>query len=237
MFVWDMYKDAVPFSENEDRFIKKYLDFLQKECPKDGAFLNQLNLSEVQFNWAPKMTQENGVLGAWSLTSPNKVFMAARPKDLETSDEATIRIRKNSIVKDWVGLHHAQWVTTDFMGVVIVHELIHKLQFQTSPILFIINRLVTLFVDHIPIIERIGIEYDARKNSETEEIMNFCQKMGDVLASIEGAIYRGDSLDIEKNEKLKALMTPFVEEDGSSYPPPYEKKYVEYGIELTKFFC
>ena len=82
MFVWDMYKDAVPFSENEDRFIKKYLDILQKECPKDGAFLNQLNLSEVQFNWAPKMTQENGVLGAWSLTSPNKVFMAARPNDL-----------------------------------------------------------------------------------------------------------------------------------------------------------
>ena len=236
MFVWDMYKDAVPFSENEDRFIKRYLEILQKECPKDGAFLNQLNLSEVQFNWAPKMTQENGIMGAWSLTSPNKVFMAPMPEDLETNSQFVHK--KLKLIKDKEGIIHAQWISTPDMATVVVHELIHKLQFHTNPIFFCVNRLVTLFVDHIPYLERIGIEYDARKNSETEELTDFYEKMSNVIDPTVMVLHYDGPLDIDKNERLKVLIEPSTDpETGKVYPAPNSRKYLEYAIELVKIFC
>lgn len=222
MFVWDLYSGAYPFTENERKFALKYLEILIRECPRDGAFLNLIKLDELEFMWAPKMTVENGIMGAWSLMSPNKIFMQAPREDVYIALD-----RYKDKLSDVKGAMTMSNFSTDAVVMTMIHELIHKFQFMTCPPLFVINRLVTLFVDKIPFLQEIGIEHDARKNSETPELKEFYKHMCTSFSTYQTAI-----TSAPKHKKLEDhyLYKCYIE--NTEIP----EKYKKYAKELMSIF-
>lgn len=181
-FLWDIYKGSYRFTEKEERITKWFLQILIEECPKTCSFLLTLNIDELEFYWAPGMTIENGIVGAWCVTSPKHVYMRA-------VDAHLCSFRKSETIKDSETDSRMQSLFSTANTVTLIHELIHMLQFKTSPILYAINRLLTLFVDRVPFLEQIGIEYDARTNSETEELIEFSKKWETCVSTYTVAIF------------------------------------------------
>ena len=188
-FLWDITKGAYQFSKKEDKIMRWLLDVLIKECPKTCSFLNVLELSKVQFYWAPYMTHENGVAGAWCITSPNRIYLIRVDDNrlLPTKGEEN-NVSRSGLIRDIKTLHVMSGVVDSHVGVTMIHELIHKLQFSVSPLAYVFNRLITLFIDRVPFLEMIGIEYDARANSETDELIDFLEQFSNSLSSYESAI-------------------------------------------------
>lgn len=171
-FLWDITKGAHEFTPKEDKIMRWFLNLLIKECPKTCSFLLTMNLDKVKFYWAPYMTFSNGIMGAWCVTSPNRIYIRA------TEQTSMMNIPDNNQTRSGYLKDVRTYCTTSSVfetnvGVTFIHEFIHKLQFHTNPVLYVLNRLITLFVDRIPFLEQLGIEYDARVNSETEELKNF----------------------------------------------------------------
>lgn len=223
-FLWDITKGAYKFSDKEDAAMRHWLNILIRECPKTCSFLLELPLDEMEFYWAPGMTVESGIMGAWCITAPKRIYLR------EVVDEAALSIRtanrcKSDIVKDPVLNMKFNNITEMNMTITLIHELIHRLQFQVAPIPYIVNRLVTLFVDHVPYLERIGIEYDARKNSETEELKQFVTAFTNCFSSYwstiilkdykNGLIYKkwngvGSDGNPIHDERIKQLVIDFT---------------------------
>ena len=226
MFVWNITKGAYKFSEKEEKIIRWYLDVLIKECPRTCSFLTQVHLDETEFYWAPYMTTTDGIMGAWCITSPKRIYMrdiaehiahAAISRKCRISEEDTVLYNKTSSLIEY-----------DMM-MTLVHELIHKLQFQCAPVPYVFNRLVTILVDHVPFLEQIGIEYDARANSDTEELEEFVVPLQNSIMSYYSAI-RMKKPDDPDNWLYKN----WAGVDG--YDPGYSDKIRQYTIEYFKFF-
>lgn len=181
-FLWDIYKGSYRFTEKEERITKWFLQILIEECPRTCSFLLTLNIDKLEFYWAPGMTIENGIVGAWCVTSPKHVYMRA-------ADDHLCSFRKSETIKDSETDSRMQSLFSTTNTVTLIHELIHMFQFKTSPILYSINRLLTLFVDRVPFLEQIGIEYDARTNSETEELFEFSKKWETCVSTYTAAIF------------------------------------------------
>lgn len=190
-FLWEITKNAYKFSDKEDVAVRYWLNILIRECPKTCSFLLELPLNEMEFYWAPGMTLESGIMGAWCITTPKRIYLR------EVWDKASLSIHavnrcKSGIIKDPVLNMKFSNVTETNMTITLIHELIHRLQFQAAPVSYIANRLVTLFVDRVPFLEQIGIEYDARKNSETEELKNFTKDFTNCFSSYWSAVMPKD---------------------------------------------
>ncbi|MBR1988414.1 MAG: hypothetical protein IKA36_05195 [Clostridia bacterium] len=182
-FIWDIYRGAYRFTEKEEKITRWFLRLLIKECPKTCSFLLLLDLDKIEFYWAPGMTIDNGIQGAWCVTSPNRIYMVALDEQLYHCG------RPSTTIKDDLTDARMQHLLMRCISVTMVHELTHMLQFKTNPFLYSINRLVTLFVDRIPFLEMIGIEYDARSNSETEEFYEFVEKLECCISTYTAAIH------------------------------------------------
>lgn len=182
-FIWDIYRGAYRFTEKEEKITRWFLRLLIKECQKTCSFLLLLDLDKIEFYWAPGMTTDNGIQGAWCVTSPNRIYMVALDEQLYHCG------RPSTTIKDELTDARMQHLLMRCVSVTMIHELTHMLQFKTNPFLYAINRLVTLFVDRIPFLEMIGIEYDARSNSETEEFYEFVEKLECCISTYTAAIH------------------------------------------------
>ena len=183
-FIWDICKGAYRFTEKEEKITRWFLKLLIRECPKTCSFLLLLDLDNIEFYWAPGMTTDNGIQGAWCITSPNRIYMVA----LENEQHYHC-IRHSITLKDYLTDARMKHLLNSCVSVTMVHELMHMLQFKTNPFLYVINRLVTLFIDRIPFLEMIGIEYNARSNSETEEFYEFAEKLERCISTYTCAVY------------------------------------------------
>lgn len=211
-FSFNMKKDAHPFSPNEHKFIVRFLEIFMKECPKYGAFLNNLDLDKIEFYWAPNCNTSNGILGAFSLTEPNRFYLGVFYND-------SVSIAKSLSCSS---------ILDESIGITIIHELTHMFQFKVSPPLFVINRLVTLVVDKIPYVNRIGIEYDARVNSETPEVIEFLNTLNNVFEPYCA------SMDTIKHIKSKGKSAEHSEQRLAMWETSdeYPERYKAYAKEL-----
>ena len=186
-FLWDITKGAEEFSETDYRLVRWWIHLLEKQCPKTCSFINQLPIDDMKFYWSPGMTFENGILGAWCVTNPNAVYLTYPPTS-GCINQRNDNVSRSGYVRDLKSANRFTHMSTEVITITLIHELIHKFQFQTSPIFYVVNRLVTLFADRIPFVERIGIEYDARVNSETEELINFVTEFDSAFSSFYSAV-------------------------------------------------
>lgn len=186
-FLWDITKGAEEFSETDYELVRWWLHLLERQCPKTCSFLNLLPIDDMKFYWSPGMTLDNGVLGAWCVTNPNAVYMAY-PLTNECIDLSVDNVSRSGYVRDLKSADKFNQLSTECITITLIHELIHKLQFQTSPIFYVFNRLITLFADRIPFVEQIGIEYDARVNSETKELKDFVYEFNSAFTSFYSAV-------------------------------------------------
>lgn len=221
LFSWQIKEGAHEFTEAEDRLIKWWLRTLVKECPRTCSFLTLFDLDALKFYWAPNLTLSNGVLGAWDMMSPDKVYMCVQPNEMMTvggmREDGSSR---SGYIKDIKLASKGLHIFDTGFTITVIHELIHKLQFTTSPALYIVNRLLTLFVDRIPFIERIGIEHDARVNSETEELKTFASDFGSAYSAYYSAV-NAKTPDDPDNYLYKC----FKGIDG--YDRSYDPRYIE----------
>ena len=171
-FFWDINKGAFAFTEKEEKVMRWLLNLLVKHCPKTCAFVNLLNLDKIKFYWAPSMTSDNGIIGAWNITTPNRIYLRF-PEYFVGPGIHDNNTSRSGCITDVNSFYRMSSILNPEFGCTLIHELIHKFQFQVHPIAYIANRLVTLFIDRIPFLEQLGMEYDARDNSETEEIEEF----------------------------------------------------------------
>ncbi len=168
MFSWSISNDAYRFSSVEDKFIRKLLDICVRACPKTCAFIHLVDMSSVEFWWAPNMVDE-GVFGAWDMLKPNKIYLSEMCKQVQT----TIVTKHSGYYTDIHTAVDMDFFMTPDMVITLIHELIHKFQFKVAPIAYVVNRLITLFCEKIPYLQKITIEYDAHTNSETTEMVEF----------------------------------------------------------------
>ena len=197
-FVWNIKKGAIPFTPKEDMVAKWFLKLLIKECPKTCSFLTILNVDTIKFFWSPVMDpHENGIMGAWCVTTPRNVYMVNLHlnRNVPMYNNKGSNVSRSGEIKDLYTCQTMMSLMDCNVGMTLVHELIHMLQFKASPIGYVFNRLVTLFVDRVPYLEQIGIEYDARVNSETDELIEFLRDLNHSITSYFSAIQSQKSTD------------------------------------------
>lgn len=185
-FIWELTKGAYPFTEKEQKITLWMLNVLLKECPRTCAFFNLLPLDQLKFYWAPGMTIENGILGSWNMPTPDRVYMADIIQENLAIPESNIS--KSGTIKDMRTCYKMDRFLQDINVMTLVHELNHMFQYRTNKVLFVVNRLVTLFIDHIPFLEKIGIEYDSRSVEKSEELTDFLESFSQCLSSYISAI-------------------------------------------------
>ena len=154
-FLWDITKGAEEFSETDYRLVRWWIHLLEKQCPKTCSFINLLPIDDMKFYWSPGMTFENGILGAWCVTNPNAVYLTY-PQTKGCINQRNDNVSRSGYVRDLKSADRFMHMSAEVITITLIHELIHKFQFQTSPIFYVVNRLVTLFADRIPFVERIG---------------------------------------------------------------------------------
>ena len=156
----------------EEATFKWLLQTLTECCGYSCSFLLELNINEIELWWAPDLNSK-GILGAWSIMHPKCIYMGVNrisvPKQLIERCEAR-HIDAETV------MHFSGLLETNLV-VAMIHELTHMFQFRTCPPLFVINYLITRLIDKIPYVNRIGVEYDARQNSEDPELEEFARKL------------------------------------------------------------
>ena len=189
VFVWQIKEGAVEFTSDEYRLMRWWLRTLIKECPRTCSFLNDFDLDNLKFFWAKNLTLSNGILGAWSLTDKDTIYLCNQPEhNVTTAGMRPDGSSRSGCIKDYRLAWKFMHMIDESITITTIHELIHKFQYKTAPVFYMINRFVTLFADRIPFIEKIGIEYDARVNSETEELHNFVTEFSGAYSAFMSAI-------------------------------------------------
>lgn len=179
MFSFSLKRGAIPFTEKEDLFTKELLKIFRDHCQTEGAFIHQVDLNKYQFFWSPYMAKhlDDGIIGCWDPCTLWKIFLL--PNAAMVISEQT----KYSIA-DEKALSSADYLLTDVIAQTLVHELNHAWQFSVSPILWIINRLVTVVVECIPFLNKITLEHDVDKHiSDNKEVAEFFQTLYECWSS------------------------------------------------------
>lgn len=146
------YLNSEKVTIKERNFILEVLKIFQEELPRYGCFLKDIDLEKMEFSWNKSFTAESGVMGCWNPFVKNNIQIIP---NLNTD-------------------YTSQYIDTIYSHIldtmpVIIHELIHKWQFQTNPILYVLNRAYTLIFNNIPYLKRFTLEYDAEVNSTSNE--------------------------------------------------------------------
>ena len=206
MFSWNIKKNARTFTYKEDVFVKTLVIGFRDHCQRYGAFLHQVDLNSVTFKWSPYMEEQletQGVLGCWDLSTPNALYLVPYSNFVPHTNVYSIGDEKTIVT--------SSHLLNPDIACTIVHELIHRWQFKTAPIRYILNRLCTLIWNHIPGLKELTIEGDAERNSTSnKEVYQFFQE---VSAAYDSYIYYQRCLcrrevyesDVTKTEEDRAL--------------------------------
>lgn len=206
IFSFQLKKDAYEFSEIETKFIKTFLGILERHIPQHCSWITTSELEDVQFFWAPAMADPtNGIMGCWDPGTPNKCFLAAQQNQFNIcrvgSKDAECKL--GYYIKDQTSFSNCvSLFTSETLPLTMLHEFYHRWQFKTIPVLYIINRLVTVFIDnplieaivrsikqfinrndpyyqsgdnnHLPWLYKLTLEYDAdRSCDQNKDLINF----------------------------------------------------------------
>ena len=185
MFSFLLKKGAIPFTKKEDSFIKELLLIFRDHCQREGAFLHQVDIQKYQFFWSVYMRDHpdgtfGGIIGCWDPGTRWKIFLLPR---------ADVEIGIPSIwgIGDERAIDAGGYLLLDCIATTAVHEINHSWQFSVNPVLWIINRLVTRFVEYIPYLKKITIEDDVDRHiSENKEVNEFFK---DLLSAWDNYVY------------------------------------------------
>ena len=77
---------------NSELINGKALEILQYmiekyKCTENGKWMNNIDTSKLEFYWCKSMTDENEVLGSWTMLFYNKIFIKALDKSILTGNE------------------------------------------------------------------------------------------------------------------------------------------------------
>ena len=166
MFSIFSLKKTYTISELDHRALGDLMRCAIKEC-KELQWLNDIPWSAVTYRFCPAMTDENNVLGAFSILHPKTVFL--QDKSFEQASES----------------RRAYWI--EILFPFIVHELRHMWQFRKHPIRFILCsipgiRALTLECDAVryeTIAEEFSTAYRAARDGEDFIARLNKQKEGD----------------------------------------------------------
>ena len=185
MFSFLLKKGAIPFTKKEDSFIKELLLIFRDHCQREGAFLHQVDIQRYQFLWSPYMREHQdgtfgGIIGCWDPGTRWKIFLMPRSElNVERSNPLSLG--------DERAIDAGGYLLLDCIATTAVHEINHSWQFSVNPVLWIINRLVTQFVEYIPYLKKITIEDDVDRHiSENKEVNQF---FTDLLLAWDNYIY------------------------------------------------
>ena len=189
--IGSLVKTAYRASAVEEDTFKWVLDVLSQHCGYSCSFLTTLMGEPLELWWAPDLNPK-GIMGAWSILHPNRIYIGV-PEVVVHAKLLDKCKNKNIDVK--TSMHFGNLLMKDYM-VAMIHELTHMFQFKTSPVLFVINYLVTRLIDKIPYVNRIGVEHDARVNSEHPELESFATRWSRAYDSFLNLQinYNGDNL-------------------------------------------
>lgn len=135
---------------NSELINGKALEILQYmiekyKCTENGKWMNNIDTSKLKFYWCNDMTDENEVLGSWSMFFYNKIFIKALDKSVLTGNEQIDKLTYEG--------HFNLIIPTVF------HEIYHRYQCQKlTPFLYIVAAF--------PYIREFTIEPPAYKISD-----------------------------------------------------------------------
>ena len=115
---------------NSELINGKALEILQYmiekyKCTENGKWMNNIDTSKLKFYWCNDMTDENEVLGSWSMFFYNKIFIKALDKSTLTGNEQIDKLTYEG--------HFNLIIPTMF------HEIYHRYQCQRlTPFLYAI---------------------------------------------------------------------------------------------------
>lgn len=115
---------------NSELINGKALEILQYmiekyKCTENGKWMNNTDTSKLKFYWCKDMTDENEVLGSWTMLFYNKIFIKALDKSTLTGNEQIDKLTYEG--------HFNLIIPTMF------HEIYHRYQCQRlTPFLYAI---------------------------------------------------------------------------------------------------
>ena len=166
-------KGAIPFTEKEDRFAKEMLRIFRDHCQREGAFLHQVQIDRFQLLWSPYMASHQegmfgGIMGCWDPGTRWKVFL------IPLQNTGTGEYPADWAIGDNQAINSGSYLLMDAIATTMIHEIYHAWQFSVNPVLWIINRSVTLFLEYIPFLKKLTLEDDVDKHiSDNEEVNEF----------------------------------------------------------------
>jgi len=199
MFAFQLKKNAAPFTDKEDKFVKEMVVIFRDHCQREGAIFHQLDVNKYHFFWSPYMAEHQdglfgGIMGCWDPFTRYKVFMIPR------SQEGMVVSKSSFYNGDDKSIEAGSYILESAFAATLIHELTHAWQFSVNPFLWFINRLWTLFTEYIPGLKKMTIEYDADTHiSNNEDVDEFFKQLGTAYHNV-GYIRR---MEVSLERKLK----------------------------------
>lgn len=205
-------KNSFSFSKKELQILKEMLNYFKYEIPNgEGSYLTMIDLDSIDFRWSPKMTLTDcGVFGTWSWTSKDKVYVkpssinkqlveniengefhsSSKEELVNSSALPEMRSRYlqfNNYSEFGLDNEIVDFIfhLTDNDGVIlstIFHELYHKFQYSSAPILYIFNLAVSKVMGYENSTKcSLSIEGDVRKYVDNEHLWNSIKKFNSIF--------------------------------------------------------
>ena len=146
-----------------------------------------------------------GIIGCWDPGTRWKIFLMPR-------SELNVERSNTLAIGDEQAIDAGGYLLLDCIATTAVHEINHSWQFSVNPVLWIINRLVTQFVEYIPYLKKITIENDVDRHiSENKEVNEFFK---DLLSAWDNYVYlqRCEKSLAKKRREQDAEMISCAEE-------------------------
>lgn len=232
---FSMDKHSTLASKEYVKVFNIIFDILQREFPKETAYLRKLNLKDLKIYECSSMTIENGICGAWTLTKPDNLYLQKwiDSTKQEGCDGGCYCTYYNGVdVRAYDDACSA--LCSELVWVTVLHELAHKYQYTCSPLLYIVNRCVTLFVDGIPFLQEVGIEYDARRRSEVPVIQEFLRELFRTFTIVSnGQLVRAlETVSEERKHTLSKFQVELYKQALSGKSDEYSPSTVKLACEI-----
>lgn len=219
-------KGAIPFTEKEDLFVKELIRIFRDHCQREGAFLHQVDIDRYQFFWSPYMRDHQegifgGIMGCWDPGTRWKIYLVPR------EETQVIEVPEYWKIGDVQAIESGGYLLLKEIASITMHELCHAWQFSVNPILWIINRLVTQFVEYIPYLKKITIEHDVDKHiSENQEVLEFLQGLSNTWDAYLYLLRNEKSVSYERSRpnqdeetiELRTTALRYAEEEFMKHP-------------------
>ena len=204
---------------NSEQIDGKALEILQYMIEKykntdNGKWMNNINTSQLKFYWCKSMTDENNILGSWTIFLYNKIFIKALNKEELTGNEQIDKLKYECYF--------------NLVIPIVFHEIYHRYQCQKlTPLIYAIVSF--------PLIRESTIEPSAYKVSDNAydwlqklEQERFEKTRKDLHSYFYGDNFNNDTLSFINNyDKI------FCESQYNLYKQMKKENKIPYSPTLT----